>query len=128
MARKRSLQLTEAELRLMNVLWDRGRATVSEVLENLPGKPALAYSTVITTLRILETKGYVRHIKDGRAFHYEPLVARQEARRNALQQLTRGFFDGSRELLVASLFESGDVDRRELQRLRKLIEKAEKGL
>jgi predicted transcriptional regulator len=99
---------------------------VSEVLNGLPGDPPLAYSTVITTLRILETKGYVRHIKDGRAFQYEPLVARQDARRKALVQLMQRFFEGSPELLMASLFESGEVDRRELQRLRKLIEKAEK--
>ena len=86
MPRKKSPHLTEAELRLMQVLWDRGPSTVTEVLEALPAKPALAYSTVITTLRILETKGYARHTKDGRAFHYEALVGRQDARRNALEQ------------------------------------------
>src|SRR4249919_288927 len=123
MARGKSLQLTEAELRLMDVLWSAGPATVSEVLSRLPSKPALAYSTVITTLRILETKGYVRHIKDGRAFQYEPLVPRQEARRSALRQVMQRFFDGSPELLMASLFESGEVDPKELQRLRRLIEK-----
>jgi len=126
MARKKSLQLTEAELRLMQVLWTRGKATVAEVLEALPAKPALAYSTVITTLRILETKGYVRHTKDGRAFHYEPIVARQDARRNALQQLLHRFFEGSPELLMASLFETGAIDRAEFRRLRKLIDQAER--
>ena len=126
MARKRSLQLTDAELRLMDVLWSRGPATVSEVLGSLPAKPPLAYSTVITTLRILEMKGYVRHVKEGRAFQYEPLVARRDARRSALRQVLQRFFDGSPELLVASLFESGEVDQKELQRLRKLIENAGK--
>jgi predicted transcriptional regulator len=110
----------------MDVLWSLGRATVSEVLESLPAKPPLAYSTVITTVRILETKGYVRHVKEGRAFHYEPLVARGDARRSALRQVLQRFFDGSPELLVASLFESGEVDQKELQRLRKLIENAGK--
>ncbi len=126
MARTKSPQLTEAELRLMQVLWARGPATVTEVLEALPAKPALAYSTVITTLRILETKGYVRHTKDGRAFHYEPVVGRQDARRSALQQLLQRFFDGSPEQLMASLFESGEVDRAEFRRLRKLIDQAER--
>ena len=124
MARKKSAHLTEAELRLMEVLWTRGCATVSEVLEGLPAKPALAYSTVITTLRILEDKGYVRHKKDGRAFQYEPLVDRRDARRSALKQLLQRFFEGSPELLMASLFESGEVDAKELQRLRRLVEDA----
>jgi predicted transcriptional regulator len=124
MARQKSSHLTESELRLMEVLWSYSPATVAEVLERLPATPALAYSTVITTLRILESKGFVRHIKDGRAFQSEPLVARDEARRTALRQLMHRLFEGSPELLMATLFESGDVDRKELQRLRKLIEKA----
>jgi len=123
-ARKKSPHLTESELRLMEVLWSHSPATVAEVLERLPDTPPLAYSTVITTLRILETKGFVRHIKDGRAFQHEPLVARDEARRTALRQMMHRLFEGSPELLMATLFESGDVDRKELQRLRKLIEKA----
>jgi predicted transcriptional regulator len=126
MARKKSPHLTEAELRLMQVLWTRGPATVTEVLESLPAKPALAYSTVITTLRILETKGYLRHTKDGRAFHYEPIIGRQDAQRSALKQLLHRFFEGSPELLMASLFEAGEIDRAEFRRLRKLIDQAER--
>lgn len=126
MARKKSAHLTEAELRLMEVLWSKGCATVSEVLETLPAKPHLAYSTVITTLRILEDKGYLRHKKDGRAFQYEPLVGRQEACRSALKQVLQRFFEGSPGLLMASLFESGEVDAKELHRLRRLIEDAGK--
>jgi predicted transcriptional regulator len=123
-ARKKSSNLTDAELRLMDVLWTKGCATVSEVLGDLPAKPALHYSTVITTLRILETKGYVRHKKDGRAFQYEPLVGRQDARRSALKNVLQRFFEGSPELLMASLFESGEVDAAEFRRLRALIEGA----
>jgi len=123
-ARRKSSSLTDAELRLMQILWAKGSATVSEVLEALPAKPALAYSTVITTLRILETKGYVRHKKDGRAFQYEPLVGRQDARRSAVRQVLDRFFEGSPELLMASLFESGEIDTAEFRRLRKMIEDA----
>jgi predicted transcriptional regulator len=126
MARKKSAHLTDAELRLMDVLWTKGSATVSEVLELLPAKPALAYSTVITTLRILEDKGYVRHKKDGRAFQYEPLIGRQDARRSALKQVLQRFFEGSPELLMASLFENGEIDAKELRRLRRVIEDAER--
>jgi predicted transcriptional regulator len=121
MARRKSAHLTDAELRLMDVLWEKGPCTVSAVMENLPAKPALAYSTVITTLRILETKGYVRHRKEGRAFIYEPLVGRDEARRGAVATLVRRFFDGSPDLLMAHLFEARKISARELERLRKLI-------
>jgi predicted transcriptional regulator len=121
MARRKSLHLTDAELRLMDVLWERGASTVSAVIEGLPARPALAYSTVITTLRILETKGYVRHRKEGRAFFYEPLVGRAEAQSGAVANLVKRFFDGSPDLLMAHLFEGRKISAREMERLRKLI-------
>ena len=124
MPRKKSPQLTDAELRLMEVLWAKGPATVSTVQEGVAGESPLAYSSVITTLRILETKGYVRHKKDGRAFTYEPLVGRGEARRSALSQVLRRFFEGSPELLMASLFEDQKMGAKELRRLQKLVENA----
>ena len=124
MARKKSPHFTDAELRLMQVLWTKGPATVSDVIDALPPKPALAYSSVITTLRILETKGYVRHMKEGRAFLYEPLVGRQEARQSAIAQLLQRFFEGSPELLMANLVETRGIDTREIARLRKLIAKS----
>jgi predicted transcriptional regulator len=123
-ARKKSPTLTEAELRLMEVLWDKRSATVGEVLAGLPEDTALAYSTVLTTLRILETKGYVAHAESGRAFVYRPLVGRDEARRSATQQLVRRFFDNSPELLALSLLEQENIDDQELQRLKRLIERS----
>jgi len=66
-ARKKSRTLTEAELRLMEVLWEKGRATVGDVTNSL-GSPPIAYNTVLTTMRILEQKGFVRHEEEGRAF------------------------------------------------------------
>ena len=78
---RKSQTLTEAELRLMNVLWQKGSATVQQVLDALSTKPALAYNSVLTTIRILENKGYVKHVKDGRAHVYMPLVGRREATR-----------------------------------------------
>ena len=120
MARKKSPQFTDAELRLMDVLWSKAPATVSAVIEKLAANPPLAYSTVITTLRILETKGYVRHRKEGRAFLYEPVMARSEARRSAVANLVRRFFAGSPELLMAHLFEGRKISAREIGRLRRL--------
>ncbi len=76
---KKSPTLTEAELRLMKILWERGESTVNDIGAALPKKNALAYNSVLTTIRILEQKGYVQHRKEGRAFLYVPLVAEHEA-------------------------------------------------
>ena len=123
MARKKSLNLTEAELRLMDVVWDKGAVTVGEVAAALTGEPILAYNTILTTLRILEQKGYVRHTKsrEGRAFVYRAVVGRKQASRNALRHLVRGFFGNSSELLVLNLLDDGDLSQRELQSIRNLL-------
>ena len=123
MARKKSQNLTEAELRLMDVLWDKGTATVSEVAEALPQNLGLAYNTVLTTLRILEDKGYLRHTKrdDARAFVYQPVVGRNEAGRNAVRYLVSRFFRNSPELLVLNLLEDEEIGETELARIRKMI-------
>ena len=121
MARKKSPNLTDAELRLMEVLWEKGAATVSEVVEQLPKSVPLAYSTVLTTLRILENKGYLRHSKDGRAFVYRPIVGREQARENAVIHLLRRFFENSPELLMLNLLEGKKISVKELERLRKRI-------
>ena len=123
MARKKSLNLTEAELRLMDVVWDKGAVTVGEVAAALTGEPVLAYNTILTTLRILEQKGYVRHTKsrEGRAFIYRAVVGRKQASRNALRHVVRGFFANSPELLVLNLLDDGDLSQRELQSIRNLL-------
>lgn len=124
MARKESPILTDAELRLMNVIWARGASTVNDVLEALDHDPPLAYSTVLTTLRILEEKGYLDHQKDGRAFVYSPCVPREEAQQSALQSLLSRFFSGSAELLVHNLLSQEKLNRSELKRLKKMIGEA----
>ena len=123
MARPRSQNLTEAELRLMNVLWDKGAATVADVADALPKDPGLAYNTVLTTMRILEDKGYVNHTKpdEGRAFVYTPLIGRDEAGRNAVRHLVSRFFRNSPELLVLNVLEDEELSNAELQRIRELI-------
>jgi predicted transcriptional regulator len=125
MARKKSSNLTDAELRLMEVLWDKGTATVSGVVEDLPKTPAPAYSTVLTTLRILENKGYVRHTKEGRAFVYEPVIGRNQACESAVAHLLRRFFANSPELLVLNLIGAKKIGAREIARLRKRIDEAQ---
>jgi len=123
LARKKSPNLTEAELRLMDVIWEKGQATVGEVAEALPRDLGLAYNTVLTTLRILEEKGYLRHTKakEGRAFVYQALVGRDEASRSAVRYLVSRFFRNSPELLVLNLLEDEELTARELRRIRALI-------
>ena len=117
--------LTEAELRIMNVLWQRGSASVQQVLENLPKKPALAYNSVLTTVRILEKKGYVKHVKDGRAHIYLPLIGRKEATRFEIRHLVNRFFQNSHELLVMNILRDAAIDEEELRRLRKMLDESE---
>ncbi len=108
----------------MDVLWEKGEGTVADVAEALPANPALAYSTILTTLRILENKGFLRHSKDGRAFVYHPVVGREQARESAVMHLVRRFFQDSPELLMLNLLDGKKVDAAELRRLRKKIEDA----
>ena len=117
----RSLTLTEAELRLMDVLWNHGPSTVQQVLESLPKKPQLAYNSILTTIRVLEKKGYVKHAKDGRAHIYSAVIERDEAKRSEISHLVNRFFGNSRELLVLNILEDRNLDAEELTRLRQVL-------
>ena len=122
MPRTQSATLTEAELRIMQVLWEKKSATVQQVLEALPTSKPLAYNTVLTIVRILEKKGYVRHVKDGRAHIYLPLIDQKEATQSEIGHLVSRFFQNSRELLVLNILEDGGLDSEELKRLRELLD------
>ena len=124
MARRRSPSLTDAEARVMAVLWERRTATVADVVAGLKKKRAVSYSTVQTILRILEMKGYVSHEKVARAFIYRPRVDERQARRRALRHLMARLFDGSPSLLVLNVLEDDQIDSEELARLKRLVEEA----
>ncbi len=126
MARKPSVTLTEAELRLMDVLWRRGKATVAEITAALP-PPPIAYNSVLTTMRILEQKGYVAHEEVGRAFVYTPLVERDAAAQSAVGHVLSRFFDNSAGTLALRLIERERPSSEELGRLKALIEQYEEG-
>ena len=123
MARRKSPSLTEVELELMDVLWDKGRSTVSEIVEALP-EERLAYSSVLTMMRILEQKGYVEHEKEGRAFVYRPLVDRNQAQKSVIGYLLKRFFNNSPELLVVNLLETEELGPAEIEKLKEMIDKA----
>ncbi len=126
---KKSITLTEAELRIMKLLWSRGESVVSDLVAALPDGESLAYNSVLTTIRILEQKGYVDHRQEGRAFVYRPCVAEHEASRSEVRHVLSRFFGNSRERLLLSLLGDEEISPAELQRLREAIQNAsEEGL
>jgi len=115
------IRFTARELDVMTVLWERGPSTVSEVQESLPDE--LAYTTVLTVLRVLEDKGFASHIAEGRAHRYAPLVERHAAGKSALRRIKDRLFAGSPELLLTRLVEDENVTDEELRRMRDLLER-----
>ncbi|HKD59758.1 MAG TPA: BlaI/MecI/CopY family transcriptional regulator [Terracidiphilus sp.] len=121
---KKSNTLTEAELRLMRILWRRGESAVNDLVAAMPEGEELAYNSVLTTIRILEQKGYVDHRQEGRAFIYRPIVAEQEASRSEVKHVLNRFFGNSREQLLLTLIGDGEISRDELERLKAAIRDA----
>ena len=121
---RKSNTLTEAELRLMKILWRRGESAVTDLVAALPEGEQLAYNSVLTTVRILEQKGYVEHRQEGRAFVYWPCVQENEASRTELRNVLSRFFGNSSEKLVLSLLGDEEISAEELDRLRDAIRSA----
>jgi predicted transcriptional regulator len=118
---KRSITLTPAELRLMKVLWTRGESAVSDMVSATADEGPLAYTSVLTTIRILEQKGYVDHRQEGRAFLYSACVGEQEASRSEVRHVLQRFFGNSRERLLLSLLGDDEISPEELRRLKEAI-------
>ena len=121
---KKSNTLTEAELRLMKILWRRGESAVNDLVAAMPDDEPLAYNSVLTTIRILEQKGYVEHRQEGRAFVYSPVVLEHDAGRSEVKHVLSRFFGNSREQLLLSLLGDGEISREELERLKTAIRNA----
>jgi predicted transcriptional regulator len=119
---KQSGVLTEAELRVMKVLWVKGSATVQQVLDSIEETPVLAYNSILTTIRILERKGYLEHAKDGRAHVYTPIVRQEDATRSEIRHLVTRFFKNSHQDLVLNILEDQGIQPEELVRLRAMLE------
>ncbi|HEY1681466.1 MAG TPA: BlaI/MecI/CopY family transcriptional regulator [Candidatus Tumulicola sp.] len=120
MSRKKSLTLTDHELRLMEVLWERGRATVADVVDALL-PPPLAYTTVLTTLRTLEQKGYVAHQGEGRAYVYRPLVAREHAAKSAIKHILDRFFKNSPGDFAVALLDDTHLSDADVLKIKRLL-------
>jgi predicted transcriptional regulator len=126
MSRKKSLILTDHELRLMEVLWSRDRATVADVVSLLP-PPPLAYSTVLTTLRTLEKKGYIAHEEEGRAYVYHSLVARRAAAKSAMQHLLDRFFGSSAGDLAVALLDEAPLSDADVSKIARILQRRKAG-
>jgi predicted transcriptional regulator len=109
----------------MKAVWRLKEASVSSVVETLPKDKPLAYNTILTTMRILEAKGYLRREKTGRAHTYLPIVSRTQARGTAVRQLVQSFFDDSPEQLVLSVLDAENLSPEEIARLKKMISEKE---
>lgn len=122
---KVSNTLTEAELRLMKLLWTRGESSVSDLIDALPAEEPLAYTSVLTTIKILESKGYVKHRKEGRAFLYKPIVGKDQANSSVVRHVLTRFFNNSREQLLMAVLGDEDISDSELAKLKKRVAEAE---
>lgn len=108
----------------MKILWRRGDSAVTDLVAALPEGEQLAYNSVLTTIRILEQKGYVEHRQEGRAFVYRPQIAEQDASRTEVRNVLNRFFGNSSERLVLSLLGDSEISQEELQRLKDAIRDA----
>ncbi len=118
------INLTDREASLMEVLWEHGASTVAEVRKHLDDE--LAYTTVLTILRTLESKGFVTHSEEGRAHRYAAIIDRAIAQQSAVQALKQKLFGGSAELLLTRLVADKHLDRGEIRRIRKLLDEHSK--
>jgi predicted transcriptional regulator len=123
MPRQKSITLTNAEHRIMEVVWARGSATVAEVVEALEGKDA--YTTILTLMRILKAKGYLSSRKEGRAFVFVPKVDRDTVARKAVHQLLSKFFSGSPSELVLTFLREEELTPGELEEIKRRILESE---
>lgn len=122
MGRKPSAVLTDHELRIMRVLWKHGESTNMEVVNDIDDPP-LARNTVMTTLGVLEKKGYVKHRAEGRTFIYYPVVHEDDVQGRALENVLQRFFDGSAELLVSKLLDAEHISKADRKRIQALLDR-----
>jgi len=126
--KKRPYKLGDVQLELMKVVWAKGKATVREVMEAISAKRTMAYSTVLTMLRDLETKGVLVHEVDGRAYVYKPSLSRKRVTTGIIGDIKQRLFDNSAAALLAHLLEAEKIAPSELERMKQMIAEKEKGL
>lgn len=120
------IRLGKLELQIMNVVWEKGKATVHDVKEALGKGRKPAYSTILTMMRKIEAKGYLEHEVDNRSFIYRPTISRRDVRHSVLGDILDRLFEGSPSLLMNCLVEQKDINETELRQIKKLIKEAGK--
>lgn len=121
----KKLTLTELELEIMKVIWDREPCTVRQVYEELLGKRKIAYTTVMTMMTILEEKGHLKRKKDGRAFVYGTVHSRRKVVTTMVEDFVTRLFDGSAKPLVLNLVRERKLSKKDLREIAKVLEEAE---
>lgn len=117
-----SIILTRQELQIMKLVWEMGNATVKQVCEAISQTKAVAYTTILTLMGILEEKGALVHTRSGRAFIYSPLLSRQQATRNQVRDIVTRFFDGRPERLIEDILDNEAIEPAQLEAVRNLVE------
>ena len=128
MVRRKMFRLGDLQLRIMKILWQRGEATVADVLSSLSGPTDLAYTTIATMLRKMEVKGLVTHRIEGRTFVYRPRAREEEVTRTMSDHLVDRVFEGSLTEVVSHLLSTREVSKDELETLEQLIAERKKGV
>ena len=125
MARKKSSQLTDSEQQIMEILWQKGEASVRDITDVLSEQKPTAYTTVQTMCKILAEKGYADFTKQGKAFIYTPKITQKDARQGALTSMLNKFFGGSPEVLAQHLLQETDIELNDLQPLQQKIDSSD---
>lgn len=117
-------QLTKAEEEIMQVLWDLKESNVKDIIEKLP-EPKPAYNTVSTIIRILETKGFVNHLQEGKGYIYYPILKKNEYSNSSINKLVENYFQGSFKDMVSFFVKKNDVDLADIEQIIKEIKHKE---
>ena len=125
MARNKSSQLTDGEQNIMEVLWEKGEASVRDITSALSKEKQTAYTTVQTLCKILAEKGYADYRKEGKAFIYTPKISQKEARESALKVMLNKFFGGSPKVLAQHLIQETDIAVEDLEALQRKIDQSD---
>jgi BlaI family transcriptional regulator, penicillinase repressor len=120
------IRLGRLELQIMNVVWEKGMATVHDVKEALADGRKPAYSTILTMMRKIEAKGYLEHDVENRTFIYRPAISQKTVRHSVLGDILDRLFEGSPFLLMNSLVEQKDISKTELIQIQQLIKETKK--
>ncbi|MGZ0174543.1 MAG: BlaI/MecI/CopY family transcriptional regulator [Planctomycetales bacterium] len=119
---------SELELKILSVLWDNGPQTVRTVLELLPDRKQRAYTTILSTMQVMERKGFLNHSRDGASHVFQPVVQREEVMRPMMGDLMRNVFSGRPSAVLQCLLDEASVNKSELTEIRRLIREYSKQL